>query len=171
MPFDSMDDFESQNDLRSDVIQDSEQLNPPTDADVLVEKIRQLCYGDTETETNQQAQEKESINIVRINDKRSEDKCFKCKRRVINEIPCTSSNKAWQWRCGGVTDEITTTAIQNDQNWECQTCRPCPPDDTEKNCPSCKIFKLFWTGSRIPLQWTGGGAKRPLQSLTLPFGV
>ena len=59
-------------------------------ADVLVEKIQQLCYGDTETETNQQAQEKESINVVIKNDKGSEDKCFKCKRRVINGICCTS---------------------------------------------------------------------------------
>ena len=58
-----MDDFENQNDLQSDVIQDSEHFNPPTNADVLVEKIRQLCYGDTETETNQQAQEKESVNV------------------------------------------------------------------------------------------------------------
>ena len=81
-----MDDFKSQNDLQSDVVQDGEQLNPPTDADVLAEKIRQLCYGDTETETNQQAQEKEFINEVIKNDKGSGDKCFKCKRRVINGI-------------------------------------------------------------------------------------
>ena len=52
-----MDDFESQNDLQNDVIQDGKQFNPPTDADVLEEKIRQLCYGNTETETNQHAQE------------------------------------------------------------------------------------------------------------------
>ena len=64
IPFDDMDDFESQNDPQSDVIQDGEQFNPPTDADVLIGKICQLCYRDTETETNKQAQEKESINIV-----------------------------------------------------------------------------------------------------------
>ena len=104
--------FESQNDLLSDVIQDSEQLNPSTDADVLVEKMRQLCYGDTETETNQQAQEKESINVVIKNDKGSEDKCVKCKRRVINGICCTSCKKAWHWRCRGITaDEISVTRM------------------------------------------------------------
>ena len=140
---DNMGGFESQNDLLSDVIQDSEQLNPSTDADVLVEKIRQLCYGDTETETNQQAQEKESINVVIKNDKGSEDKCVKCKKRVINGICCTSCKKAWHWRCGGITaDEITMTVIMNDQNWECQLCQPFPPDDTEKICPSCKILKI-----------------------------
>ena len=57
IPFDNVDDFESQNDLQSDVIQDGKQFNPSTDADVLEEKIRQLCYGNTETETNQHAQE------------------------------------------------------------------------------------------------------------------
>ena len=61
------------------MIQDGKHFNPPTDADVLVEKIRQLCYGDTETETNQQTQEKESVNVVIKNDKGSEDKYFKCK--------------------------------------------------------------------------------------------
>ena len=90
-----MGDFESQNDLQNDVIQDGEHLNPPTDADVLVEKISQLCYGDTETETNQQAQEKESTNVVTKNDNGSEDKCFKCKKRVINGTCCTSCKKAW----------------------------------------------------------------------------
>ena len=36
---------------------------------------------------------------------------------------------------------MTTTAILNDQDWECRLCRPFPPDDTEENCPSGKIFK------------------------------
>ena len=31
IPFDNMGDFESQTDLQSDVIEDGEQLNPPTD--------------------------------------------------------------------------------------------------------------------------------------------
>ena len=87
IPFDNLDDFESQNDLQSDVIQDGKQFNPPTYADMLVEKMHQLRYGDTETD--QQVQEKEYINVVIKNDKRSEHKCLKCKRRVINGIPCT----------------------------------------------------------------------------------
>ena len=143
-----MDDFENQNDLQSDVIQDGEHFNPPTDADLLAEKIRQLCYGDTETETNQQAQEKEFINVVIKNDKGSEDKCFKRKRRVINGIRCTSCKKAWHWRCRGATDEMTTTVILNYQIWECRLCRPFPPDDTEKNCPSYKILKTQITDLR-----------------------
>ena len=109
---------------------------------MLVEKIRQLCYGDTETETDQQAQEKESINIVIKNDKGSEDKCFKCKRRVINVIiRCTSCKKAWDWRCGEVTDEMTTTVILNDQNWECRLCRPFPLDDTERSVLRARSLK------------------------------
>ena len=60
---------------------------------------------------------------------------------MINGIRCTSCKKAWHWRCGGVTDEMTTTAILIDQNWECRLCRLFPPDDTEKNCPSCNILK------------------------------
>ena len=39
-------------------------------------------------------------------------------------------------------DEMTTTAVLNDQNWECRPCRFLPPDDTEKNFPSCKILKV-----------------------------
>ena len=37
---------------------------------------------------------------------------------------------------------MTTTVILNDQNWEYRLCRPFPPNDTEKNCPSCKILKI-----------------------------
>ena len=61
---------------------------------------------------------------------------------MINGIRCTSCKKAWHWRCGGVTDEMTTTVILNDQNWECRLCRPFPPNDIQKNCPSCKILKI-----------------------------
>ena len=110
---------------------DVEQSDTLPDTDTLLEKIRTLYSEDTVIHH----QEKEPVNMVIKNDKENEDKCVKCRRKVLNGIRCTICKKAWHWKCGGVTKESTTAAIIRDQNWECQLCR-----STEKNCMSCKIY-------------------------------
>ena len=110
---------------------DVEQLDTLPDTDTLLEKILQLYSEDTVIHH----QEKEPVNVVIKNDKGNEDKCVKCRRKVLNGIRCTICKKAWHWKCGGVTKESTTAAIIRDQNKECQLCR-----STEKNCMSCKIY-------------------------------
>ena len=110
---------------------DVEQSDTLPDTDTLLEKIRQLYSEDTVIHH----QEKEPLNVVIKNDKENEDKCVKCRRKVLNGIRCTICKKAWHWKCGGVTKESTTAAIIRDQNWECQLCR-----SKEKNCMSCKIY-------------------------------
>ena len=110
---------------------DVEQSDTLPDTNTLLEKIRQLYSEDTVIHH----QEKEPVNVMIKNDKENEDKCVKCRTKVLNGIRCTICKKTWHWKCGGVTKESTTAAIIRDQNWECQLCR-----STEKNCMSCKIY-------------------------------
>ena len=81
-----------------------EQSDTLPDTDTLLEKIRQLYSEDTVIHH----QEKEPLNVVIKNDKENEDKCVKCRRKVLNGIRCTICKKAWHWKCGGVTKESTT---------------------------------------------------------------
>ena len=112
---------------------DVEQSDTLPDTDTLLEKSRQLYSEDTVI--HHQEKEPVGLNVVIKNDKENENKCVKCRRKVLNGIRCTISKKAWHWKCVGVNKESTTATIIRDQNWECQLCR-----STEKNCMPCKIY-------------------------------
>ena len=64
----------------------------------------------------------------------ADENCVKCNKKLCSGLRCTNREKAWHWRCAGMTEDTVKALVITENVWKCQLCR-----NADSSCPVCRV--------------------------------